>query len=124
MRMLKIAFDSGAYQVTAGTTAVTSPDLFAKWLSSYGSEKIILGADSVNRKIAINGWMKKSDEDVIDFISDYCSRGVKYSICTDVSKDGMMEGPSVDLYRDILRSVRINLIASGGIIRIEGHIPN
>jgi phosphoribosylformimino-5-aminoimidazole carboxamide ribotide isomerase len=116
---LKTAFSAGAQKVTAGSIAVTSPELMQKWLAEYGNDKIILGADCTNRKIATNGWTEKSDEDILDFISGYCSKGIKYSICTDVDKDGMMNGPATELYKEILNSVKINLIASGGITTIK-----
>jgi phosphoribosylformimino-5-aminoimidazole carboxamide ribotide isomerase len=116
---LKIAFGSGAKQVTAGSIALSSPALVDKWLLKYGNEKIILGADSKNRRIAVNGWQEESDTDVISFVSGYCTKGIKYTICTDVEKDGEMKGPSTDLYREILKSVKVNLIASGGISSID-----
>jgi phosphoribosylformimino-5-aminoimidazole carboxamide ribotide isomerase len=116
---LKIAFASGAQKVTAGSVAVTSPEKVINWLSGYGNEKIILGADSVNRKIAVNGWKEKSDEDLIPFIKRYSLRGMKYTICTDVDKDGAMTGPATDLYREILGEVKIELIASGGISSLK-----
>lgn len=116
---LKIAFSSGAKQITGGSIAVTSPSLFLEWLAKFGNEKIILGADCIDRKITTNGWAEKSDEDIIGFISAYCSKGVKYSICTDVDKDGMMKGPAKELYKEILSSVKISLIASGGITTIK-----
>jgi phosphoribosylformimino-5-aminoimidazole carboxamide ribotide isomerase len=118
-RDLEIAFSSGAKQVTAGTVSITSPELFMSWLKKYGNDKIILGADSRNRKIATNGWLEESDEEIIRFLSWYVSRGIKYTICTDVDKDGMLEGPSADLYREILDSIEVNLIASGGISSIK-----
>jgi phosphoribosylformimino-5-aminoimidazole carboxamide ribotide isomerase len=116
---LRIAFSSGADQVTGGSIAVSSPALFIDWLTRYGSEKIILGADSLNRKVATNGWKEKSEKDILDFISGYFSKGVKYAICTDVDRDGMMTGPATELYREILSSVKINLIASGGISSLK-----
>jgi len=116
---IRIAFESGAEQVTAGSIAVTSPALFMDWLTRYGDEKIILGADFKNREITTDGWTEKSDEDIISFISRYCAKGVKYSICTDVDKDGMMKGPSIEMYKEILASVNINLIASGGITSLK-----
>ena len=116
---LKIAFSSGAKQVTGGSIAVTSPSKFLEWLATFGNEKIILGADCIDRKITTNGWAEKSDEDIIGFISGYCSKGVKYSICTDVDKDGMMKGPAKELYKEILDSVEISLIASGGITSVK-----
>jgi phosphoribosylformimino-5-aminoimidazole carboxamide ribotide isomerase len=112
---LRIAFDSGADQVTCGSIAVTSPALFLEWLVKYGSERIILGADCINRKVSINAWMKNSEIDIISFISDYQLKGLKYTICTDIEKDGMLQGSSADLYKEILKSVSVDLIASGGI---------
>jgi len=116
---LGIAFRSGASQVTGGSVAVISPSTFILWLERYSADRIILGADSRNRQVSINGWAEQSGEDIISFISGYASKGVKYSICTDVEKDGMLAGPSVELYREILGSVKINLIASGGISSTE-----
>jgi phosphoribosylformimino-5-aminoimidazole carboxamide ribotide isomerase len=116
---LRIAFSSGAKQVTAGSVVLSSPSLVLDWLLRYGNEKIILGADSKDRKIVINGWQQESDSDVISFISEYCSKGIKYAICTDVEKDGLLKGPSTDLYRDILKSVKVDLIASGGISSMD-----
>jgi phosphoribosylformimino-5-aminoimidazole carboxamide ribotide isomerase len=116
---LKIAFSSGARQVTAGSIAVSSPSLFLEWLGRYTSDRIILGADCITRKIATNGWTEKSEMDVLDFMADYASKGVEYSVCTDVDKDGLMMGPSTELYKEILKAVRINLIASGGISSIK-----
>ncbi|WP_431134216.1 1-(5-phosphoribosyl)-5-[(5-phosphoribosylamino)methylideneamino]imidazole-4-carboxamide isomerase [Psychroserpens mesophilus] len=117
---LHIAFNSGAKQITGGSVAVKNPKLFEKWLSKYGSTKIILGADCNNEKIAVNGWQDKSDIDLIPFIQSYENKGVKYVICTDIAKDGMLEGPSFDLYKRILNQSRdIKLIASGGISSLE-----
>ena len=113
---VRIAFESGAQQLTGGSVAAKSPALFEKWLSAYGSEKIILGADAKDRFIATHGWEQTSDLDVIDFVKDYQKKGVSYVICTDVSKDGMLAGPSFDLYKELLSEVLdIKLIASGGI---------
>ena len=124
---LNIAFNSGASQITGGSIAVKNPEIFQEWLEKFGSEKIILGADCHNENIAISGWLEESDLKVIPFIKDYQKKGVSYVICTDISKDGMLEGPSFDLYKRILsechteRSRNINedkplkLIASGGI---------
>ncbi|WP_339844202.1 1-(5-phosphoribosyl)-5-[(5-phosphoribosylamino)methylideneamino]imidazole-4-carboxamide isomerase [Dokdonia sp. Asnod3-C12] len=113
---LRIAFESGASQITGGSIAVKNPDTFKSWLSKFGSDKIILGADAHNRKIAISGWLEESDDDVVEFISSYNKEGVSYVICTDISKDGMLEGPSFDLYEEILKSTPdLKLIASGGI---------
>jgi len=116
---LEIAFSSGASQITAGSIAVSSPSLFLEWVRKYGNEKIILGADSKNSKIATEAWTENSEQDIIPFISDYCSKGLRYAICTDVGSDGMMKGPAVDLYKEILKNVKVNLIASGGISSIK-----
>lgn len=112
---LDIVFSSGAKQVTCGSISVTNRALVLEWLAKWSSERIILGADSVNRKIATEGWIESSDSDIIKFISDYRSKGIKYTICTDIEKDGMLQGPSIDLYKEILEIPGINLIASGGI---------
>ncbi len=116
---LRIAFNSGANQATAGTIAVTQPSLFLEWLERYGNDRIILGADFREGKIVSGAWKENTDEDIVSFISAYCSRGVKYSICTDVERDGMMSGPATEKYKEILGSVRINLIASGGISSLK-----
>ena len=116
---LRIAFGSGARQVTAGSIAHSSPALVLEWLSKYGNEKIILGADSKDSKITINGWQQESESDVISYISDYSSKGIKYVICTDVEKDGLLEGPATDLYREIISAVKVDLIASGGISSLD-----
>jgi phosphoribosylformimino-5-aminoimidazole carboxamide ribotide isomerase len=112
---ISTAFDSGANQVTAGSVAVTDPALFLEWLAKYGNDKIMLGADFIDRKIATHGWTQESDKDIITFLSEYYGKGVRFAVCTDVDKDGMMSGPSFELYKEILASVEINLIASGGI---------
>ena len=116
---LKIAFGAGARQVTAGSIAVSSPALVLDWLLKYGNEKIILGADSKEGKITINGWQQDSGSDVIPFISDYCAKGIKYTICTDVERDGLLKGPAIDLYRKIISTVKVDLIASGGISSMD-----
>ncbi|UTN02923.1 1-(5-phosphoribosyl)-5-[(5-phosphoribosylamino)methylideneamino]imidazole-4-carboxamide isomerase [Flavobacterium bizetiae] len=113
---LKIAFESGANQITGGSIAVKNRAIFEKWISEYGSDKIILGADAKDEKVSISGWLEDSNEDLIPFIQDYQSKGIQYVICTDIAKDGMLEGPSFDLYEKILKEViGIKLIASGGI---------
>lgn len=112
---LKAAFDSGAHQVTAGSIAATDPVLFLGWLSQFGNERMILGADCKNRKVAVSGWAESVDKDVKDYISDYAGKDVKYTIVTDVERDGMLNGPATELYNEILKDVKINLIASGGI---------
>jgi phosphoribosylformimino-5-aminoimidazole carboxamide ribotide isomerase len=116
---LRIAFESGANQVTGGSIAAKNRDLFLKWLEQYGSDKLILGADCMNRKIATDGWQEGSDLDVIDFISNYEGEGIKTVISTDISKDGMLEGPSTVLYQEIMQRTSVDLIASGGITTLE-----
>lgn len=116
---LKIAFESGADQITGGSIAVKNPELFIQWIKRYGPEKIILGADVIEGRIATNAWQETSEKEVIPFIEKYVDKGISYVICTDVSKDGMLSGPSKSLYRDILSKNTINLIASGGISSIE-----
>ncbi|MCD8414911.1 1-(5-phosphoribosyl)-5-[(5-phosphoribosylamino)methylideneamino]imidazole-4-carboxamide isomerase [Tenacibaculum dicentrarchi] len=116
---LRIAFENGASQITGGSIAVKNPDVFTGWINKYGSDKIILGADCINRKIATHGWLETSEVDVVDFIKQYEQIGVKNTICTDVAKDGMLQGASVDLYKEILSKSDVNLIASGGVASID-----
>ncbi|MBE7647922.1 1-(5-phosphoribosyl)-5-[(5-phosphoribosylamino)methylideneamino]imidazole-4-carboxamide isomerase [Tenacibaculum finnmarkense] len=116
---LRIAFENGASQITGGSIAVKNPEIFTGWLTKYGSDKIILGADCINRKIATHGWLETSQVDVVDFIKQYEKMGIKNTICTDVAKDGMLQGASVDLYKEILSKSGINLIASGGVASID-----
>ena len=122
---VEIAFESGARQITGGSVAVKNPDLFQEWLDSYGSDKIVLGADARDEKVAVGGWKEESNEDLIPFINRYRENGVEYVICTDISKDGMLQGPSFDLYRRILSSEvsdkasPLKLIASGGISKFD-----
>ena len=117
---LKIAFDSGANQVTGGSIAVKDSERFERWIQIYGSNKIILGADVKNHKIATSGWLQQSNLNVFPFIASYQKKGVSYVICTDISKDGMLKGPSFELYTDILRKTPgIKLIASGGISKFD-----
>ncbi|MCB0473838.1 MAG: 1-(5-phosphoribosyl)-5-[(5-phosphoribosylamino)methylideneamino]imidazole-4-carboxamide isomerase [Flavobacteriaceae bacterium] len=128
---LKIAFECGAKQVTGGSIAVKDPDTFKRWIEKYGSEKIILGADVNNEKIAVSGWQESSDYELIPFVIKYLNKGLKYVICTDISKDGMLQGPSFDLYRKIVKACNVEpaetrsnlkLIASGGISNF-GELP-
>jgi len=113
---LRIAFESGARQITGGSIAVKQPEIFKSWLSKFGADKIILGADANNEKIAISGWLEESNEELIPFVKNYQHEGVQYVICTDIAKDGMLEGPSFDLYEKMLAQLpNIKLIASGGI---------
>ena len=116
---LKIAFENGASQITGGSIAVKSPETFVSWIEAYGSEKIILGADVKGIQIATDGWLETSDQTLFEFVKHYQTKGVEYVICTDISKDGMMEGPAVDLYKNLLAKTEVKLIASGGISKIE-----
>jgi phosphoribosylformimino-5-aminoimidazole carboxamide ribotide isomerase len=116
---IKSVFDSGATQVTAGSIAVTNRDLFMKWLAEYGPDKLILGADYKNRMVSTGGWLENTDKDIISFLADYREAGVKYTICTDIERDGMLKGPATSLYREILECVKIKLIASGGVSSVK-----
>lgn len=113
---LVMAFDNGAQMVTLGSVAVKQPELFEKWLGQYGNEKIILGADVKNGKIAVNGWKEESEQQLMPFLEHYINKGVMKVLCTDISRDGMMEGPSTELYRQIMEAYPdLHLIASGGV---------
>jgi phosphoribosylformimino-5-aminoimidazole carboxamide ribotide isomerase len=117
---LHIAFESGANQVTGGSIAVKEPDRFTRWLIKYGADKIILGADTRNGSIAVSGWKETSEEQLIPFIEKYLNEGISYVICTDISKDGMLEGAALDLYGEMLnRLPPFNLIASGGVTTLQ-----
>lgn len=110
------AFASGAAMVTIGSIAVTQPELFMGWLSTYGAERIILGADVRHGKISINGWKEDSSEDLLPFLRKYVDAGVKNVLCTEISKDGTLSGPAIDLYRRIMEAYpELHLIASGGV---------
>ncbi|OAD92369.1 1-(5-phosphoribosyl)-5-[(5-phosphoribosylamino)methylideneamino]imidazole-4-carboxamide isomerase [Aequorivita soesokkakensis] len=127
---LRIAFECGAKQITGGSIAVKNPEIFKNWLQKFGSEKIILGADAKDEKVAISGWTEDSNLKLIPFIQKYIEEGIKYVICTDISKDGMLKGPSFDLYKKIISEFQseysrrpngkeLKLIASGGISTFE-----
>jgi phosphoribosylformimino-5-aminoimidazole carboxamide ribotide isomerase len=116
---VKMAFDHGASQITGGSIAVQDPSLFLAWLTTYGSEKIILGADASHRKVATQGWLERSDTDVVDFIAGYEQKGISYVVCTDIAKDGMLQGSSTELYREILQRTNVRLIASGGVASMD-----
>ena len=110
------AFAAGASMVTLGSIAVTHPDLCKKWIEQYGAEKIILGADVRNGKISINGWLEDSDEDLIPFLKKYVDMGVRNVLCTEISKDGTLAGPAIELYKEIMKEYpHLHLIASGGV---------
>lgn len=117
---IELAFDLGAHQVTGGSVAIKNPILFDSWVKRFGGQKIILGADAKDRKIAISGWEETTAVDLIDFIKDHHANGIQYVICTDVAKDGLLQGPSIELYKDILIEVPgITLIASGGVSDVK-----
>ena len=113
---LRMVFECGAKQVTGGSIAVKKPDVFARWLTQFSPEAIILGADAKNEKIAVSGWEEGTDIWVYDFVDKWVDKGVNYVISTDVAKDGLLQGPSFDLYRNLQdRSPKLNIIASGGV---------
>ncbi len=113
---LDVAFNSGASMVTGGSVAVRNKDLFLSWVARYGSEKIILGADCKDHKIAVSGWQESTAIDILPFLDEYRKDGLTKVVCTDISKDGMLQGPSTDLYKDILSAYPdLYLIASGGV---------
>ena len=116
---VEIAFESGAKQITGGSIAAKNRSEFVGWINRYGAKKVILGADCKDRKIATDGWLEESDTDVIEFIQSYELNGIRDVISTDISKDGMLEGPSINLYKDILNQTQVNLIASGGVSNIN-----
>ncbi len=111
-----IAFESGANQITGGTIAVKGAEIFTNWIKKYGGEKIILGADVKDRKIAVHGWKETSKLDLFDFVADYQKKGIQSIICTDIAKDGMLEGAATDLYKELIdRFSELKIIASGGV---------
>lgn len=117
---LAIAFNSGAKQITGGSIAVRNPELFQNWINTYGEEKIILGADCKSGMIAIGGWEETTQLSVFALIEDYIKKGISYCICTDVAKDGLLQGPSFELYSEIrMKFPQVKLIASGGVTTIE-----
>ena len=128
---LVIAFDNGAQMVTLGSVAVKKTELFQKWLHQYGNERIILGADVKDGRIAVNGWKEESDQELLPFLKDYTQTGVFKVLCTEISRDGMLQGPATDLYRQILAEFpEMHLIASGGVSSVddlialqEAHVP-
>ena len=114
------AFAAGASMVTVGSIAVTQPDLFLGWLDKYGAERLILGADVRNGKISINGWKEDSTEDLLPFLKKYIEAGVRNVLCTEISKDGTLQGPAIDLYKRVMDAYpELHLIASGGVSGID-----
>ena len=116
---VRIAFESGADQIIGGSIAVKNPKRFCKWLETYGADKIILGADVNGEFIATDGWLETSNESLFDFLDNYQAKGIKYVICTDINKDGMLQGPSFNLYEQIINKTEIKLIASGGVSQFD-----
>ena len=112
---LEAAFDAGATKVTIGSIAVDNANICQEWIAEFGADKLILGADCLDRKIKTSGWLTDSDLDVLEFIQTYEAKGMREVICTDISKDGMLQGPSFELYKEIMEQSHIDLIASGGI---------
>lgn len=113
---LRVAFESGATLVTVGSVAATSPELFLDWLQEYGADRLILGADVKNGLISIHGWKEESTQELLPFLSKYLGEGVRHVLCTDISKDGMLQGPAVPLYKEIMKAFPgCGLIASGGV---------
>lgn len=118
--MIDIAFSSGAKQITAGSIAVKNPALVVSWFEKYGADKIILGADAKNEQIAVSGWQENSNLSIYDFLNDYVQKGAQYIISTDVAKDGLLQGPSFDLYANIQKQQpNLHIIASGGVSCLE-----
>ena len=117
---IKIAFNSGAKMVTGGSIAVKDSDLFSSWIKKYGHDTIILGADAKDKKIAVSGWQESTSLDLFDFIANYKKQEITKVICTDITRDGMLQGPSIDLYKEILeRFPDLHLIASGGVSNFQ-----
>ncbi len=117
---LNIVFESGAAYATVGSLAVKEPDIFQGWLNSYGADKFLLGADVKSEKIAVAGWLETTDIDIYDFLTNYVAQGIQQVFCTDVSKDGKLEGPSMDLYKKIIEKFpTLWFIASGGVSSMD-----
>jgi phosphoribosylformimino-5-aminoimidazole carboxamide ribotide isomerase len=117
---LRIAFESGASQITGGSIAVKNPEMFISWLVTYGSEKVILGADTINEFVAVSGWQETSSMSIYDLLEKYIAHGIKYTISTDVAKDGLLQGPSIELYKKIQSQFPdLHIIASGGVSKIQ-----
>jgi phosphoribosylformimino-5-aminoimidazole carboxamide ribotide isomerase len=117
---IRIAFNSGATQVTGGSIAVKDKPRFLSWLQEFGSEKLILGADARDKKIAVSGWEEETSLDIIEFLQEFSSHGVQYAIVTDIAKDGLLAGPSFELYDEIKGELpELRLIASGGVSSMQ-----
>jgi len=116
---IRKAFHSGASQITGGSIAVKQHDVFKKWIAKFGGNKVIVGGDCMDRRIATDAWETATGPDVIDFISDYSNEGIESVVCTDISKGGALAGPSLELYREIIEKTNVKLIASGGVTTLE-----
>lgn len=117
---LEIAFNSGASMVTGGSIAVKQPEVFQSWIEKFGGEKIILGSDCRDRKISVSGWLEDTKEELIPFLSNWMKKGIQKTICTDIDRDGMLQGPNVELYKEIKNeNPELFLIASGGVSGIK-----
>ncbi len=117
---IELVFNCGAAQATIGSVAISKPMLLESWIAKYGSEKIILGADAKDGKIAVAGWMDVTDKDIFDFFDEYQQKHIKYVLCTDISRDGMLQGTALDLYNQLNnRFPNLNIIASGGVTTIS-----
>ena len=117
---LMIAFENGAHMVTLGSVAVKKPELFKKWLHQYGAEKTILGADVKDNRISVSGWLEEGPQELMPFLTNYTQEGVSKVLCTDISRDGMLQGPSIELYKQVMqRFPTMHLIASGGVSGVD-----
>ena len=117
---LVIAFENGAHMVTLGSVAVKKPELFKKWLHQYGAEKIILGADVKDNRISVSGWLEEGPQELMPFLTNYTQEGISKVLCTDISRDGMLQGPSIELYKQVMqRFPTMHLIASGGVSGVD-----
>ena len=117
---LEIAFDCGASMVTGGSIAVKSPEVFTQWIERFGPDRIILGADAKDGKIAIEGWEKETSHELLEFVTSYFKKGIRKVICTDIKRDGMLQGPATDLYSEMLQEIpELYLIASGGVSSLD-----
>jgi len=113
---IALAFECGASQITGGSIAAKNPEIMAQWIKKHGADKIILGADVHDKKIAVGGWLETTSLDLFDFLKDYRSKGIEYVICTDISKDGLLQGSANELYEEIMNEFPgIKLVASGGV---------
>ena len=117
---IHIAFDNGAAMVTIGSIAITEPERFFSWIEQYGAERLILGADVRNGKISINGWKEDSSKDLLPFLRRFVDAGIRNVLCTEISKDGTLQGPAIQLYKEIMAEYpQLHLIASGGVSSID-----